>query len=285
MSTLDGPHMQLSVIVGKQISMRFGVSMPNAGDPAQLVELAVIAEDAGWDGFFLWDHLQLDAVGRPPMHDPWVLLGAIAARTSRVRLGTMVTPVARRRPWKLAKEIATLDHLSVGRVIVGVGLGVPAETEYGAFGEPMQARLHAAMLDEALPLLDAFLRGEPVDHDGGHYQVTAHLNPPAHQRPRPPIWVAATLPHAKPVARARRWDGIFPLDSRSGPPSADALAQLVSTLDPPAGYDVVGTLTPELPVADLARAGATWAMDGPAGPAEPFADVRARIQAGPLRLR
>ncbi|HEY9379064.1 MAG TPA: LLM class flavin-dependent oxidoreductase, partial [Jiangellaceae bacterium] len=111
--------------------MRFGVSMPNAGDPTRLVELAVIAEDAGWDGFFLWDHLQLDAVGRPPMHDPWVLLGAIAARTSRVRLGTMVTPVARRRPWKLAKEITTLDHLSAGRVVVGVGLGVPAGTEYG----------------------------------------------------------------------------------------------------------------------------------------------------------
>jgi alkanesulfonate monooxygenase SsuD/methylene tetrahydromethanopterin reductase-like flavin-dependent oxidoreductase (luciferase family) len=258
--------------------------MPNAGDPTQLVELAVIADDAGWDGFFLWDHLRFDAVSRPPMHDPWVLLGAIAARTSRVRLGTMVTPVARRRPWKLAKEITTLDHLSGGRVIVGFGLGVPAETEYGAFGEPTSARRHAAMLDEALPVLDAFLRGEPVDHDGEHYRVNAHLSPSAYQRPRPPIWIAAMLPHTKPIARARRWNGIFPLDSRTGPPSIASLTELVSTLDPPAGFDVVGTLTPDLPAAALTGAGVTWAMDGPASPEEPFADVRARIRAGPPRL-
>ena len=110
-----------------------------------------------------------------------------------------------------------------GRVTVGVGLGVPAEAECGAFGEPIDSRLRAAMLDEALPLLDSFLRGEPVDHDGEHYTVKAHLNPTAYQRPRPPIWVAATLPHAKPVARARRWDGIFPLDSRFGPMAAETL--------------------------------------------------------------
>ena len=255
--------------------------MPNAGDPGQLVELAVMAEEAGWDGFFLWDHLQLDAVGRPPMHDPWVLLGAIAARTSRVQLGTMVTPVARRRPWKLAKEITTLDHLSAGRVITGFGLGVPVETEYGAFGEPTQARLHAAMLDEALPLLDAFLRGEAVDHDGEHYRVKAHLNPPAHQRPRPPIWIAAMLPNTKPIARARRWDGIFPLDSRTGPPSIEALAELVSALDPPPGFDIVGTLLPHISAAQLADAGATWAMDGPASPNESLSDIASRIAEGP----
>jgi alkanesulfonate monooxygenase SsuD/methylene tetrahydromethanopterin reductase-like flavin-dependent oxidoreductase (luciferase family) len=255
--------------------------MPNAGDPRQLLELAMVAENAGWDGYFLWDHLHLDAVGRPPMHDPWVLLGAIAARTNRVRLGTMVTPIARRRPWKLAKEITTLDHLSGGRVIVGFGLGVPVETEYGAFGEPTQARRHAAMLDEALPLLDAFLRGQPVDHDGEYYRVTAHLHPPAYQRPRPPIWIAAMLPNAKPIARARRWDGIFPLDSRTGQPSVAALDELVDTLDPPEGFDIVGTLTPELRAGDLARAGATWAMDGPTSPAESWTDIRARIHDGP----
>ena len=264
--------------------MRFGMSVPNAGDPAQLVDLGVTAEEAGWDGFFLWDHLQLDAVRRPPMHDPWVLLGGIAARTSRVRLGTMITPIPRRRPWKLAKEITTLDHLSAGRVIVGVGLGVPAEAEYGAFGEPIDSRLRAAMLDEALPLLDSFLRGEPVDHDGEHYTVKTHLNLPAYQRPRPPIWVAATLPHPKPVARARRWDGIFPLDSRFGPMSAEALVQLVRTLDVGPGYDVVATLKPDIPAADLAQAGATWAMDGPAGPEEPFLELRSRILAGPPTL-
>jgi alkanesulfonate monooxygenase SsuD/methylene tetrahydromethanopterin reductase-like flavin-dependent oxidoreductase (luciferase family) len=160
--------------------------MPNAGDPRDLVELAIVAESTAWDGFFLWDHLQLDAASRPAMLDPWVVLGAIAARTTRIRIGAMVTPLARRRPWKLAKEITTLDHLSHGRVIVGVGLGVPPDIEYGAFGEPVEARVHAAMLDEGLPLLDSFLRGDPVDHDGEHYQVHAHLSPAAFQRPRRP---------------------------------------------------------------------------------------------------
>ena len=192
----------------------------------------------------------------------------------------MITPIPRRRPWKLAKEIITLDHLSAGRVIVGVGLGVPAEAEYGAFGEPTGTRLRAAMLDEALPILDSFLCGEPVDHDGQHYVVKAHLNPPAFQRPRPPIWVAATLPHRKPIARAARWDGIFPLSSQ-GALSAEELAKLVRTLDPKEGYDVVTSLKVGVPAADLKEAGATWAMDGPTGPDEPFPQLYARIQAGP----
>lgn len=270
----------MSDVSDRKRRMRFGVSVPNAGDATQLVNLAVTAEEAGWDGFFLWDHLQLDALRRPPMHDPWVLLGAIAARTSRVRLGTMITPIPRRRPWKLAKEIITLDHLSAGRVIVGVGLGVPAEAEYGAFGEPTGTRLRAAMLDEALPILDSFLCGEPVDHDGQHYVVKAHLNPPAFQRPRPPIWVAATLPHRKPIARAARWDGIFPLSSQ-GALSAEELAKLVRTLDPKEGYDIVTSFKVGVPAADLKEAGATWAMDGPTGPDEPFPQLYARIQAGP----
>jgi hypothetical protein len=130
--------------------MRYGVSVPNVGDPARLLDLAVTCESAGWDGFFLWDHLQLDATVRPPALDPWVLMGAIAATTSTVRLGALVTPVARRRPWKLAKEITTLDHLSGGRLIVGVGLGVPPDAEYAAFGESPDPRVHAAKLDEGL---------------------------------------------------------------------------------------------------------------------------------------
>jgi alkanesulfonate monooxygenase SsuD/methylene tetrahydromethanopterin reductase-like flavin-dependent oxidoreductase (luciferase family) len=176
----------------------------------------------------------MPSTGRP-MLDPWVLLGAIAAQTSRVRLGTMITPIPRRRPWKLAKEITTLDHLSAGRVIVGVGL-------------------------------------------------KAHLNPRAVQRPRPPIWIAATLPHRKPIARAARWDGIFPLDSQTGALSAEALARLVRTLDLKEGFDVVTSLKVGVAASDLKEAGATWAVDGPAGPDEPFLELYARIQAGPPQL-
>jgi alkanesulfonate monooxygenase SsuD/methylene tetrahydromethanopterin reductase-like flavin-dependent oxidoreductase (luciferase family) len=257
--------------------MRFGVSMPNAGDPAELVELAVAAERSGWHGFFLWDHIN----ALPVMHDPWVLLGAIAARTTAIRLGTLVTPVARRRPWKLAKEVITLDHLSAGRAVLGVGLGIPADTEYGAFGEPTDARVHAAKLDEALPLLDDFLRGARVDHEGLHYRVHAQLGPPSWQRPRPPIWVAATLSRHRPIARARRWDGIFPLSATVAPLTPDELAALVESLQPPDGFEVLAVLSDAKSVSDLAAAGATWAIDGPASPDEPWSEVRRRVDAGP----
>lgn len=261
--------------------MRFGLSIPNAGDPAELVDLAVAAEQAGWDGFFLWDHVQLDSKTRPPMQDPWVLLGAMAVRTSTMLLGTMVTPVPRRRPWKLAREINTLDHLSGGRVVVGVGLGVPAEDEYAAFGEPAQARTHAAILDEAMPVLDAFLRGERVDHDGEHFHVHAHLNPGALQRPRPPIWVAAMLPRKRGVARASRWDGIFALHADTGPLTAPMVADLVAEMKPREGYDIVTMLGSGNRVDELADAGATWVLDGPSDPHESFAEVRRTVEAGP----
>ncbi len=259
--------------------MRFALSMPNMGDPATLVEFAAAADRAGWDGFFLWDHIHA-----LPAVDPWVLLGAIAVRTRAVRLGTLVTPVARRRPWKLAKEVCTLDQLSGGRAILGVGLGLPVDAEYGAFGEPVDRRVHAAMLDEALPLLDAFLRGERVDHDGEHYRVHAQLVPASVQRPRPPIWVAATLPNRRPVDRARRGDGIFPLRAgAAGPLEPSELAELVAKVDPPAGFDVVGMLSDQVTGAELAAAGATWAVDGPRSPDEPWADIRSRIDVGPPR--
>jgi alkanesulfonate monooxygenase SsuD/methylene tetrahydromethanopterin reductase-like flavin-dependent oxidoreductase (luciferase family) len=259
--------------------MRCAVNMPNVGDPATLIEFAAAADRAGWDGFFLWDHIHA-----LPGVDPWVVLGAIAVRTQRVRLGTLVTPVARRRPWKLAKEVSTLDHLSGGRVILGVGLGIPADAEYGAFGEPTSARRHAAMLDEALPLLDAFLRGDRVDHDGAHYQVHAQLSPACVQRPRPPIWVAATLPNRRPLERAQRWDGIFPLSAgAAGSPSPAELAELVSGLNTEGDFDVVSVLSDDVTSAELARAGATWAVDGPRSPTESWDDVRRRIDAGPPR--
>jgi alkanesulfonate monooxygenase SsuD/methylene tetrahydromethanopterin reductase-like flavin-dependent oxidoreductase (luciferase family) len=250
--------------------------MPNVGDPSALVELAAAADHAGWDGFFVWDHVN----AMPQMHDPWVLLGAMAARTTRVRLGTLVTPVPRRRPWKLAKEVVTLDHLSEGRAVLGVGLGVPVDTEYAAFGESTLVREHAARLDEALPLLDAFLRGDRVDHEGDHYQVHAQLDPPSVQRPRPPIWAAASLGRDRPLARALRVDGVFPLSGLAAPTPAE-LAALVKRLDPPAGFDILGTLTDTASADALATAGATWAIDGPRHPEEPYDELRARVEAGP----
>ena len=265
------------------MAMRFGVNLPNGHPPAELVRFAVEVEQAGWDGFFLWDHVQLDPGRREPTYDPWVQLGAIGAHTGRLRLGTMVTPVPRRRPWKLAKEVVTLDHLTGGRAVLGVGLGVPQATEYGAFGEPVEPRLHAARLDEALPVLDRLLRGERVDHHGEHYQVSAELLPGAVQRPRPPIWVAATLPARPGVRRAARWDGIVPQSRDTGALTPDALAELVAELDPGPGFDVVTPLADHARADELADAGATWAIDGPRHREETFAETRARILAGPPR--
>lgn len=264
------------------MGLRFGVSVPNGGAVETLVELAVGAERAGWDGFFLWDHLQLDPEHEAETLDPWVLLGAIAARTARLRLGTMVTPLPRRRPQKVVKELVTLDRLSGGRAVLGVGLGVPQQTEYGVFGEPTDPRQHAAMLDEALPVVDALLRGERVDHSGTHYRIRARLTPTPVQRPRPPIWVAATLPARGGVRRARRWDGIFPMSHQPGGIGPGQLADLVAELRPGPGFDVVVTLGEHRPE-ELAAAGATWVIDGPRHRWETRTETADRIAAGPPR--
>ncbi|WP_217428198.1 LLM class flavin-dependent oxidoreductase [Microlunatus speluncae] len=265
------------------MTMRFGISLPNGGEAGSLVQLAVDAEQAGWDGFFLWDHLQLDPQHQAETLDPWVLLGAMAVRTERVRLGTMVTPIPRRRPQKVVKELVTLDRLSAGRAVLGVGLGVPQQTEYGVFGEPTDPKVHAAKLDEALPVIDALLRGQAVDHQGEHYRVSAQLTPSPIQRPRPPIWVAATLPARAGVRRAKRWDGIFPMTYEPGGLTPDRVAALVAELQPAPGFDVVVSLTADAPADELAEAGATWAIDGARDRWESRTDIRNRILAGPPR--
>ncbi|GAB3894997.1 hypothetical protein GCM10029964_074250 [Kibdelosporangium lantanae] len=182
--------------------MRFSVNIPNFGDFAAaraVARLAVAAEEAGWDGLFVWDHVVHDKAGRQgvPFGDPWMLLTAAALATSRLRLGTLVTPVARRRPEQLARQVATLDALSGGRVIFGAGLGGPIEDEYGSFGEPTDPRVLASRLDEGLELLGRYWSGAPVTFDGKHYQVRdVTLLPATVQQPRPPVWIGASGPTA-----------------------------------------------------------------------------------------
>src|SRR5512133_4272324 len=149
--------------------MRFALSVPPFTDPAVVVRWARSAEANGWDGFFLWDHLRFEV--DLDVHDPWVLLGAIAGQTSRIRLGTMITPLARRRPWVVAKHLTTLDHLSDGRVALGVGLGEPADRDFADFGDEASPTARAAALDEGLAVL-AGLAGEGrVSFHGSHYDV------------------------------------------------------------------------------------------------------------------
>ena len=259
--------------------MRTAVSLPPFTDPATLVDMAVDAERAGWDGVFLWDHMVLVRDLRLDVHDPWVLLGAMARETERVLLGPLVTPLARRRPWTLAREVITLDHLSGGRAVLGVGLGEPADADFTAFGEASGDRERAALLDEGLEVVDGLLRG-PLDHDGEAYHVHAELLPRPVQAPRPPIWVAAVAPHPRPMARARRWDGVVPisLDHQMTP---DEVAAYIGDAPRPEGWDVVVNRAPGIPPADFAAAGATWLVEGAWPQGDWVKDLRTRIAAGP----
>jgi alkanesulfonate monooxygenase SsuD/methylene tetrahydromethanopterin reductase-like flavin-dependent oxidoreductase (luciferase family) len=198
--------------------VKFAVNVPNFGtfgQPGGFVAVARAAEESGWDGLFVWDHiLTNDPV---PVADPWVLLAAAACETASIRLGTMVTPLPRRRPWKLARELATLDQLSNGRVVLGVGIGDDSMGEYSSFGEQTDAREHGAMLDEGLEVLCGLWSGMPFAFEGKHYSVreTVFLPVPV-QRPRIPIFVAGRWPNLRPLRRAAKWDGVVPV-GRDGP--------------------------------------------------------------------
>src|SRR4051812_6489334 len=170
------------------------------GSPATLAELAALAEASGWDGVFLEDYVVyadgLDA------YDPWVALAAIATATERIRIGTLVTPLPRRRPWKVAAEAMTLDHLSDGRMSLGVGSGDPTAADMVPAGEQPDARIRGEMLDEALTVIDALWQGEPVHHLGDHYQLeSVALRPRPVQRPRIPVWVGGRYARRRPRER------------------------------------------------------------------------------------
>jgi alkanesulfonate monooxygenase SsuD/methylene tetrahydromethanopterin reductase-like flavin-dependent oxidoreductase (luciferase family) len=187
--------------------MRYGITFDN-GDPRLLAELAYVAERAGWDGVFLEDYIIHHRVPDAPTHDPWVALAAMAMRTERVRIGTSVTPLSRRRPWKVAREALTLDHLSGGRMILGVGAGDTGDPGFGRVGEVMDLRRRAAMLDEALAIITGLWSGEPFGFHGQHYHIEEMtFLPPPVQQPHIPIWVGGNWLHPGPIRRAARWDG------------------------------------------------------------------------------
>jgi alkanesulfonate monooxygenase SsuD/methylene tetrahydromethanopterin reductase-like flavin-dependent oxidoreductase (luciferase family) len=199
--------------------MRYGMSLPNVGpcaDARLVAELAHDAEGAGWDGFYLWDHVYWSIF---PVADPWIELAAVALATERIRIGTMVTPLPRRRPTKLARETVTLDHLSGGRFTLGVGLGVRAQ-EWEQLGEESDLPTRGAMLDESLQIIEKLWRGEAVEHQGRYYTVDVRdpagfpgpvpFLPDALQTPRIPVWVAGRWPNKRPFRRGGRWDGIVP---------------------------------------------------------------------------
>ncbi len=235
-------------------------------DPRVLVELAIAAEERGWDGLFLWDHI----VWRAPVRavaDPWVALSAIAAHTERLRLGPMVTPLSRRRVQKLARETVTLDHLSRGRLTLGVGLGAGNPAEVEPFGDVLDPRECARLLDQGLARLAELWAGE--------------FEPRPVQQPRIPVWVAGRWPNRRPMARALRWDGMFPIEL----PGPEALAELVREISAqrpigPGQFDLVVEIDPGEDFGPWAQAGASWVLVG-FGPQPRVGAVREVIDAGP----
>ena len=257
--------------------MRFALNVPNFGalsDPNTLVDLAVDAERSGWDGFFLWDHMLLWDLN--PIADPWIALAAIAAKTERIRIGPMVTPVARRRPWKVAREATSLDQLSRGRLIFGAGLGNPADAEFEAFGENPDARVRAAKLDEGLDVIAGMWSGQPYGYRGQHNRIESFsFLPRPLQQPRIPVWIAGKWPNRPPFRRAARWDGAFPMmvgDEQMTPDDVrEVVGYLSRYLDPEKPFDVSiflggmvdrSGLQPGL-MEEFAHAGVTWLHDGP----------------------
>ena len=196
--------------------MRFGVYVPNFGpygDARVLAELAHEAEEAGWDGFFIWDQVSKTTLtpSVDAMVDPWVALTTIALRTRKILLGPIVTPLSRRRPWVVARETVSLDHLSNGRLIFGAGAG-GGYFDFEALGEPSDAPRLAALLDEGLEVLTGLWSGEPYHHEGQAYHIKeAQFLPRPLQSPRIPIWVAGVWPAKAPLRRAARFDGVVPI--------------------------------------------------------------------------
>jgi alkanesulfonate monooxygenase SsuD/methylene tetrahydromethanopterin reductase-like flavin-dependent oxidoreductase (luciferase family) len=273
--------------------MRYGIVMANLGDyadPRVAVHLARAAEAAGWEAFFVWDHLGF--VQGVPSGDPWVILSAVAASTTHLKLGLAVTPLARRRPQVVANALASLDLLSGGRIIFGAGLGGNPE-EFTAFGEPGDAKERAAMLDEGLAVLDGLWSGEVVTHRGPHYAVEGvSLAPLPLQRPRIPIWIGGE--GAPALRRAARWDGwLAPATSLDGTPtmskSPERVAEMVATIRR------YRTTTAHLEVAidgyseaddpalprSYGATGATWWLESIHGTRGPLDEMMARVAAGP----
>jgi alkanesulfonate monooxygenase SsuD/methylene tetrahydromethanopterin reductase-like flavin-dependent oxidoreductase (luciferase family) len=259
--------------------MRYSIDVPNFGEfaaPEAFAEVARRAEEAGWDALLVWDHVVEQKDLRREIADPWILLTAAALTTDRIRLGTAITPLARRRPAKLAREVTTLDRLTGGRMILGAGLGAPLHDEYATFGDTTDARVLAERLDESLHALDLLWSGEPVTYRGNQVTVDdVTFLPTPVQRPRVPIWIGGLWPNKAPMRRAARWDGAIPGTAgmaEARPPDVTEVREMVAFLrgcraengladepfdivvggaspDGPAGRDLAG------PLADL---GVTW---------------------------
>jgi alkanesulfonate monooxygenase SsuD/methylene tetrahydromethanopterin reductase-like flavin-dependent oxidoreductase (luciferase family) len=290
--------------------MQYGITLPNTGaasDPRIPTELAIEAEQAGWDGVFLWDCISVGETKGEAVQaagDPWITLAAIATQTRRIRFGPMVTPLSRRRPWKVARETVSLDYLSGGRLILPVGLGAINDGGYANVGEIVDRKARAQMLDEALAILTGLWSGQPFSFHGEHYQVEEMtFLPTPLQQPRIPIWVVGAWPRMKSMRRVLRCDGVLPSKMQEDGTLADMTPDdlqamqifLASHGKSQTPFDIV--MEGETPgddgeqarsiVRPLAEAGVTWWLEAVWGTPETTGGVegmRTRIRQGPAAV-
>ncbi|GAB3739446.1 LLM class flavin-dependent oxidoreductase [Microlunatus parietis] len=274
--------------------MRHSITSAAAGgcDPAALAELAAQAERSGWDGFFLEDYLVYQGREDVPTYDPWIALAAMACATTRLTLGTTVTPVSRRRPWQVAAQAITLDSLSGGRFVLGVGSGNAGDVDFATTGEPSEQRELAERLDEGLEIIGGLLAGRRVHHAGRHFQVTGlRLEAAAGRRRRVPLWIGGNLLAPAVRRRIARWDGSCaykgPIGSGLGPVTPEDVADLRACVARSRGaaarFDIKITAVDDAELlAEFERAGATWA--GVWVDPTDSATLRQVITAGPRRV-
>ncbi|MHB1988556.1 MAG: LLM class flavin-dependent oxidoreductase [Acidimicrobiales bacterium] len=265
--------------------LRHGVFLPpfnDLSDPHRLIALASSAEERGWDGFFLWDHVLRAPEQAIAVADPWVALAGVALATTRMHIGTMVTPLVRRRPQVLARQVVTLDILSRGRVILGLGLGVDTSGELSRFGEIEDPHERGAMLDEGADLLARLFEGTVVDHRGKYFVADGvQMLPTALQQPRVPMWFGARGGRERPVRRAAAYDGLFLIDARPKDlrRALDVLRDERGDLD---GFDIAVLSEPETDLDYAYELGVTWAML-PVRPEWALAEDEKRVGDGPPR--
>jgi len=274
----------------RRIRVRYGFIIPK-GNPRLVAELAREAEEWGWDGAFYWDGIDVGEGWE--IYDPWVVMAAMAMLTGRVRIGAVLTPPARRRPWKLARETMTLDHLSGGRLVLPVGLGALDDGGFSKVGEPTDRRVRAELLDESLEILTGLWSGEPFAYEGEHYRLEEMtFLPRPVQEPRVPIWVVGAWPSRKSMNRALRYDGLLAYTTRGEvtPEDIGAMREYVEeNREADGAFDIVweGVTPGEDPdraasvVRPFAEAGVTWWMESMWAPPNEPDDLRGRIRQGP----
>lgn len=252
--------------------INFGIYIANFDifeSPIDYLDLAVATEENSWDGFFMWDH----TVGIPgkPASETFTTLSAIASKTNNIKIGTTVTGLPRHRPWNLARKVATIDHISNGRFIFGIGLG--ARDEYSPFNEENDNKILKEKVDESLQIIQGIFEKDHFSFSGKHYQLNdVSFNPKPKQK-NLPIWVAGTWPYKGPFRRAAKFNGIFPLSAdpdeiRLSPKEYQDIISFINQFrDPKSDFDVVshmyttGNKEDDAWISDYIDVGVNWLIE------------------------